>query len=74
MKIGTFNVNGITSRPDSVLEWPDRESPDNEGRQEIENADFAFPAVDYYLAPAISFMIRRVVGSSGLSSGDSWSS
>ena len=44
MKIATFNVNGITSRLASVLEWLDRESPDIVCLQELKATDIAFPA------------------------------
>jgi len=43
MKIATFNVNGITSRLSSLLEWLERESPDIVCLQELKAADAAFP-------------------------------
>jgi len=43
MKIATFNVNGITSRLSSLLEWLGRESPDIVCLQELKAADTAFP-------------------------------
>jgi exodeoxyribonuclease-3 len=44
MKIATFNVNGITSRLGSLLEWLDKEAPDIVCLQELKATDFAFPA------------------------------
>jgi exodeoxyribonuclease-3 len=44
MKIATFNINGIGSRLDALLEWLDRASPDIVCLQELKAADTAFPA------------------------------
>ena len=43
MKIATFNVNGISSRLSSLLEWLERESPDIACLQELKAIDSAFP-------------------------------
>jgi exonuclease III len=44
MQLATFNVNGIGSRLDNLLEWLARESPDIVCLQELKAADTAFPA------------------------------
>jgi exodeoxyribonuclease III len=44
MKIATFNVNGIGTRLDSLLEWLSRESPDIVCLQELKAPQEAFPA------------------------------
>jgi len=43
MKIATFNVNGITSRLTSLLEWLGTASPDIVCLQELKAVDSAFP-------------------------------
>jgi exodeoxyribonuclease-3 len=43
VKIATFNVNGIRSRLDNLLEWLAREAPDVACLQELKAADEAFP-------------------------------
>jgi exodeoxyribonuclease-3 len=45
MKIATFNVNGIRSRLQNLLEWLQREKPDVVCLQELKAADEIFPAV-----------------------------
>ena len=45
MKIATFNVNGIRSRLQNLLEWLRREAPDVACLQELKAADDAFPAL-----------------------------
>jgi exodeoxyribonuclease-3 len=44
MKIATFNVNGISSRLNSLLEWLEKDAPDIVCLQELKATDFAFPA------------------------------
>jgi exodeoxyribonuclease-3 len=44
MKAATFNINGIGSRLDALLEWLKRASPDIVCLQELKTADKAFPA------------------------------
>jgi len=44
MQLATFNVNGIGSRLDNLLEWLARESPDVVCLQELKAPDTAFPA------------------------------
>ena len=44
MKIATFNVNGIRSRLQNLLEWLRREAPDVVCLQELKAADDQFPA------------------------------
>lgn len=43
MKIATYNVNGIKSRLQNLLEWLDREQPDVACLQELKAPDEAFP-------------------------------
>jgi exodeoxyribonuclease-3 len=43
VKIATFNVNGIRSRLDNLLEWLAREAPDVACLQELKAADESFP-------------------------------
>jgi len=43
MKIATFNVNGISSRVNALLEWLAKESPELVCLQELKAADTAFP-------------------------------
>jgi exodeoxyribonuclease III len=45
MKIATFNVNGIRSHLDHVLEWLAKESPDVACLQELKAQDDGFPAL-----------------------------
>jgi exodeoxyribonuclease III len=45
MKLATFNINGIGSRLDSLLDWLKRASPDIVCLQELKAADKAFPAL-----------------------------
>ena len=44
MKLATFNVNGIKSRLENLLEWLAREQPDVACLQELKAADEGFPA------------------------------
>jgi exodeoxyribonuclease III len=44
MKIATFNVNGINSRIDNLLEWLEREQPDVACLQELKARQEQFPA------------------------------
>ena len=44
MKIATFNINGISSRLPSLLEWLEREAPDVVCLQELKAVDARFPA------------------------------
>jgi exodeoxyribonuclease-3 len=44
MQLATFDVNGIGSRLDNLLEWLARESPDVVCLQELKAPDTAFPA------------------------------
>ena len=44
MKIATYNLNGIKSRLDNLLEWLDRERPDVACLQELKAPDEAFPS------------------------------
>ena len=44
LKLATFNINGIGSRLDNLLEWLARETPDIVCLQELKAADRAFPA------------------------------
>src|SRR5205809_8033943 len=46
MKIATYNVNGIRSRLDNLLEWLERETPDVACLQELKAPDEAFPALE----------------------------
>lgn len=43
LKIATYNVNGIRSRLERLLEWLERESPDVVCLQELKSADDGFP-------------------------------
>ena len=43
LKIATYNVNGIRSRLDRLLEWLERETPDVVCLQELKSADQGFP-------------------------------
>ncbi len=43
LKLATYNVNGIKSRLDRLLEWLERESPDIVCLQELKAEDRAFP-------------------------------
>ena len=43
MKVATYNVNGIKSRLDKLLEWLGRESPDIVCLQELKAEDTGFP-------------------------------
>ena len=43
LKIATFNINGIRSRLDALLEWLEREGPDVVCLQELKARDAAFP-------------------------------
>jgi exodeoxyribonuclease-3 len=43
LKIATYNVNGIRSRLDGLLEWLERESPDVACLQELKSADEGIP-------------------------------
>ncbi|NRF71807.1 exodeoxyribonuclease III [Aquincola sp. S2] len=43
MKIATFNVNGITSRLQRLLEWLDESQPDIACLQELKTSDATFP-------------------------------
>ncbi len=45
MKIATYNVNGIRSRLNNLLEWLERESPDIVCLQELKAPDDAFPSL-----------------------------
>lgn len=44
MRIATFNVNGIRSRLDILLQWLEKEQPDIVCLQELKCIDAAFPA------------------------------
>ena len=44
LKIATFNVNGIRSRLEGLLEWLEREAPDVVCLQELKSASEGFPA------------------------------
>jgi exodeoxyribonuclease III len=44
VKIATFNINGIRSRIDALLNWLERESPDIVCLQELKSTDAQFPA------------------------------
>ncbi|HEX6832928.1 MAG TPA: endonuclease/exonuclease/phosphatase family protein, partial [Rudaea sp.] len=44
LKIATFNINGIRSRLERLLEWLEREAPDVVCLQELKATDAAFPA------------------------------
>lgn len=44
LTIATFNVNGITTHVDNLIEWLGRESPDVVCLQELKSTDHAFPA------------------------------
>ena len=44
MKIATFNVNGIKTRQDHLLQWLEREQPDVACLQELKARDDSFPA------------------------------
>jgi exodeoxyribonuclease-3 len=44
LKIATYNVNGIRSRQERLLEWLEREAPDIACLQELKTADHGFPA------------------------------
>lgn len=46
MKIATYNVNGIRSRINNLLEWLQREAPDVVCLQELKADDNAFPALE----------------------------
>ena len=43
LKIATFNVNGIRSRLQPLLQWLERERPDVACLQELKAPDDAFP-------------------------------
>ena len=45
MKLATFNVNGINSRLQNLLQWLEKESPDIVCLQELKAADNQFPSV-----------------------------
>jgi exodeoxyribonuclease-3 len=44
LKLATYNVNGIRSRLERLLEWLDREAPDIVCLQELKSTDQGFPA------------------------------
>jgi exodeoxyribonuclease-3 len=44
LKIATYNVNGIRSRLERLVEWLEREAPDIACLQELKTADSGFPA------------------------------
>jgi exodeoxyribonuclease-3 len=46
LKIATFNINGIRSRLQALLEWLEREGPDVVCLQELKAPDAAFPILD----------------------------
>lgn len=50
VKIATFNVNGIRSRLNNLLEWLEREQPDVACLQELKAPDDAFPEGDLLMA------------------------
>jgi exodeoxyribonuclease III len=45
LKIATFNVNGIGTRTEHLLQWLERESPDVACLQELKALDASFPAL-----------------------------
>ena len=46
LRIATYNINGVRSRIDRLIEWLQREAPDIVCLQELKAADEAFPAAD----------------------------
>src|SRR3954462_7477635 len=44
LRLATYNINGIRSRIDRLLEWLEREKPDIACLQELKAEDSAFPA------------------------------
>ena len=46
LKLATYNVNGIKSRLDKLLEWLERESPDIACLQELKAESHGFPMLD----------------------------